>query len=241
MVEKHPVPSVPNGIGAILTPMRIYPHARKSVSPPSESILQRRKIRSEALPHRTQILRRAEGDFQRVVGAVERKFVVRAGIRRPVNRALVVAHLPGKRMNRQKLFRRRMDGGEIGRGARRAVPNRKFQLDADAPRALSAQRCEEMRVERAKDRIFLSHIGGHCIIRRPTKHNRKCQNGTIGEIYLARRISPARQSRRRTESRRKANRTPPIAPARHRKCRPVRARRRFPALPGRREPRSNVS
>ena len=41
-----------------------------------------------------------------------------------------------------------MDGGEVSRRIGREVPNRQLQLDADAPRALSAQRSEEPRLKR---------------------------------------------------------------------------------------------
>ena len=106
-----------------------------------------------------QVLVGAEGDFQRVVGTVEGKLVARAGVGRAVDVALVVAHLVGEGKAGEKVVRRRVYGREIRSLARRAVPDGKLQLDAHAPRARPAQRCEKARVERVlKCRNLVFHL-----------------------------------------------------------------------------------
>ena len=52
-----------------------------------------------------------------------------------------------------------MDCGEVRRLAGREVPDRQFQLDADPPRARTAQRGEEALVKRGGYGIVVSHVG----------------------------------------------------------------------------------
>ena len=68
-----------------------------------------------------------------------------------------------------------MDCGEVRRLAGREVPDRQFQLDADPPRARTAQRGEEPPVDcgdKAFGRIWsLEHFALDYTIHRPTKGN----------------------------------------------------------------------
>ena len=173
MVEKHPVATVPDGIRTVLPPSGVDPHAGKGVSLPTQSLLQRGVVVGEAAVRLGQILVWAEGDFQRVIGAVEGKLVARVGIGRAVDVVHVVAHLVGEWEAGEEVIRRRMDGGEVRRRSGRAVPNRKLKLNAHAPRALAAQRCEETCVERIGDCRFLFHVREYCTMRQPPKGNRK--------------------------------------------------------------------
>lgn len=110
--------------------------------------LQHGVVAGEAAMRIGQILVRAERDFQRVVGAVEGKLIASVGIGSAVDVARVVALLLGEGKAGEEVVRSRMDGGEVSCRARRAVPNGKLKLNAHAPRARPAQRCEKARVER---------------------------------------------------------------------------------------------
>ena len=140
---------------------------------PAERLLQRGMVGGEAALRLDKALARAEGKLQRVVGAVEGKLVAGGGIGCAVDGVFVVARLFGERMARKEFVGRRMDGGEVGGGARCAVPDGELQLDADAPRAPAAQRGEETRVERGGGCRFLLHVPHHCTMRQPPKDNRK--------------------------------------------------------------------
>ena len=158
VVEQHPVTSVSDGVGTVLPPPGVDPHAGEGVSLPPQRLLQRGVISGEAAMRLNQVLIGAEGDFQRVVGAVERKFVARVGVGRAVDVARVVAHLVGEGKAGEEVVRRRMHGGEVRWRTRRAVPNGKLKFNAHAPRARTAQRCEKARFERVlKCRNLVSH------------------------------------------------------------------------------------
>ena len=147
-MEQHPIASVSDGVGTVLSPPGVDPHAGEGVSLTPQCFLQGRVVGGEAALRLVQVLVGAEGNFQRVVGAVEGKLVARARVSRTVDVALVIAHLVGEGKAREEVVRCRVHGGEIRSFPRRAVPDGKLQLDADAPRARAAQRCEKARVER---------------------------------------------------------------------------------------------
>ena len=107
---------------------------------PQKRLLERGIVFSEPTADCGQVLVWAEGNLQRVERAVEGQLVARLRIARSVKRARVVTRSVREIEAIKKFIRRLVDCGEVRRLAWRAVPDRQLQLDADTPRARTAQR-----------------------------------------------------------------------------------------------------